>query len=632
MKKILILLFCTVALMFLVSTYSLKISDKLYDKSEKIETSNYLRNIENGKRIEQKIIAKYNNFQRIDIEFEPFKEKSNISGKITIGIDDSEGKNIAKQEIIRNYVREKNTYEFTFSNQKDSLNMEYTFWIEFNKIDNESEFISIRTDDNGKLAIQEYYKNSNKEKFFYIIIIFFSIYIVFFDIYIYNKKEIKIEQIFICTVPVICIFYILTIPNFKNHDELYHWYKSYEVSLGYLRTEIKGNRLGTKMPKSIKYVATDNWKDIDYGIVKQSLNIELQPEETEYIYAETSAVYSAIQYIPQAIGIWIARIFTKNVLLLAYAGRIMNMIVSMICIFFAIKKIPFGKQIILILSYIPIAIEGFSSLSPDAMTISVSFLYISYIMKLAFNDKNNFIEKKQLMFLTMMSIIIALCKIVYIPLTLLLFIIPKEKFKNGKKTQNIIIIIIVASIINLIWLKIASRYLLFFREGDSSIQLKTIFENPINYLQKCLYTLNINFGTLIANMFGQNLGWDDLIPIYDIVPYSFYVMILFIICIDRTIKDKFKKYQKYIMTIITLSISFLIFTSLYIQWTTYGSDSILGIQGRYFIPIFPLVAFLIGSSLKIKTSYKDEEIQKMIGIVGATLQILVISQSIISHL
>ena len=89
-------------------------------------------------------------------------------------------------------------------------------------------------------------------------------------------------------------------------------------------------------------------------------------------------------------------------------------------------------------------------------------------------------------------------------------------------------------------------------------------------------------------------------------------MVTWITIIDQTIKDKFKLYQKFIIAIIILGISGLIFTSLYVQWTTCGSDSIAGIQGRYFIPILPLFILLIGSQLKIKTPYNDKNINKYI--------------------
>ena len=113
------------------------------------------------------------------------------------------------------------------------------------------------------------------------------------------------------------------------------------------------------------------------------------------------------------------------------SGRIVNMIFALFVLYFAIKLMPFGKKLLLIPAMIPIAIEGFTSLSPDAMTISVAFFYIAYILHLAFGTKEQ-LGIKEKVILLISSIVIALCKIVYIPLVGLILIIPKRIQKCGK--------------------------------------------------------------------------------------------------------------------------------------------------------------------------------------------------------
>lgn len=627
-----IILGIIILLILLMAFYSLKVSDKFYKTSEKVEASDYEKNLVVGKKLEYKIKADENNFARIDIQFEPLKSEKNIAGEVVIGIDDTEGNNITETKITRNYIREKPIYEFEFEKQKNSKDKEYLLWIRFDKIEDGKNFFSVKTDSQGNIAIQKYYESNAKQLLFTLVTITFCIYVFGICVYIYKKKDLKIEKIFLYTVPVICLFYMFCIPTFKNHDELWHWFKSYEVSIGQFVTGVDGDTLGTQMPENISKAATENWTTIDYEKVREYLNLDLEPDNKTLLYAETSAVYSPVQYIPQGLGIFIARLFTNKVLLLAYAGRLMNMIVSILCIYFAIKKIPFGKKIILMASYIPIAIEGFTSLSSDAMTISVAFLYIAYILSLAFSKENEIIGKKQFTILTILSVVIALCKIVYIPLTLLLLLIPKEKFKNKKKIKNVVIIIGIACIINLIWLKVASIYLAHFREGDSAVQVKSILTNPIKYIQNCLYTLNVSEGFWITSMFGQNLGWGEFIDVHSFAPYAFFILTLWIMCIDETIKEKLNKYQKWIIALIIFAIVGLIFTSLYVQWTTCGNDTIMGIQGRYFIPILPLIIILIGGELKIKTQYSEENTNKLIGIVGTILQIFAITQCLICHL
>ena len=451
---------------------------------------------------------------------------------------------------------------------------------------------------------------------------------------IYYKKNIKVENLFLMIVPFTCIFFLITMPTFKNHDEYYHWLKAYEVSEGYLMTPNKDGVQGSLMPESVANVCPTDWTTMTYADVKEKLKHPLEKEKQAILNPETAAVYSFAQYVPQAVGIFLSRLVTDNTYLITYAGRIMNMIVSILLLYFAIKIMPFGKKLLLIPAMIPIAVEGFTSLSPDAMTISMSFLYIAYILYLAFGNKEK-IGIKEKIILLVMSVIIALCKIVYIPLVGLLLIIPKEKFKtetNKNKILNICIIAVISVVINLIWLGIASRYLANFREGDSKVQVLLALKNPIQYIQTVLYTMNLNGSNYLMQLFGSDLGWGELVKLYAVVPYSILAIYLFIAVTDEEIKNKFKTYQLVWIALVVLAVVALVFTSLYVQWTTGGKESISGVQGRYFLPILPLVMLLLGSMIKVQTSYRKENINKFLAISTLVLQIYTISQIIVVHL
>ena len=198
--------------------------------------------------------------------------------------------------------------------------------------------------------------------------------------------------------------------------------------------------------------------------------------------------------------------------------------------------------------YIPIIIEGFTSLSPDAMTISVSFLFIAYVFNLKFNPDIKKINLKHKVILAILSIIIALCKIVYIPLVGLLMLLQKEKFKSTKqKWINVVLIGGVALIINLIWLKISAAYLTDFRGGDSKFQVLNILMNPINYMQMLLYSIDLNGNSYILSMFGSNLGWGELVNLNSIIPYALFILLIGITIIENDIKDKFNIFDKTII-------------------------------------------------------------------------------------
>lgn len=646
----------SIILIILLMTYMVNISDKLYKKIDYKIGDSYVEDIDTDTTITQKFIAEYNNLEKLYIEFEPFKDSSNVGGDVLIGVRDEDGNIIKEEKITRNYIRENTTYKLKFKKQKLSQGKEYELYIKFvdhekydkfytvkyskeNKIENYKLLIN-GVEEEGTISFAQLYSN-NKKVYAYILTNIIMIFAVMsISIYIFKGKNIKEENIFLLTVPVICLMFMATMPTFKNHDELYHWIRTYEVSTGVLATKVEDGVQGTKMPEAITAIMKSNWETTTYSDVNYALGIEMDKDNTYTIDSKTAAVYAFVQYIPQAIGALVARVFTSKPLIMAYAGRLFNIIFAMFVLYKAIKLMPFGKKIFLIISYIPIVIEGFSSLSPDAMTTSISFLYIAYILNLAFDEKK-IVGLKQKIFLTLLSIIVALCKIVYLPLVLLLFLIPKEKFCNTgkedkspitKKILNIMLIAGIAVVINLLWLGFSSRYLLNLRDGDSKYQVLLLFKNPIMYIQELIYTFNLYGNNYLTGMLGESLGWGELIRLNFIVPSVLFVLLIIELVTDETLRNKFSGWQKFVIFITFLIIFGLIFTSLYVQWTTIGSESILGVQGRYFIPILPLLMLLIGNDIKIKSGYNDKSVLKAVAITGLLINIIVILTIIINHL
>jgi uncharacterized membrane protein len=100
---------------------------------------------------------------------------------------------------------------------------------------------------------------------------------------------------------------------------------------------------------------------------------------------------------------------------------------------------------------------------------------------------------------------------------------------------------------------------------------------------------------------------------------------------DNTIKDRFSKKQKRIIRIILFIIVVLIFCSLYVQWTTKKSVEIQGIQGRYFLPIFPLIVMLLGD-IKVKSEYSEKNMANIIAGTSLLTQSIVIMELVMTHL
>lgn len=269
-----------------------------------------------------------------------------------------------------------------------------------------------------------------------------------------------------------------------------------------------------------------------------------------------------------------------------------------------------------------------TSCSPDAITISIAFLFIAYTLKLSLQeDKIKIIE---LVVLTILGIILSLCKIVYLPIILLIFIIPKEKFKSLKiKLILLVCILIVCTLINLTWLNIASKYLVGYKNNKSASQVEYILNNPVEYIKILVYTINQNFDNYIVSMVGNSLTWSGRVSISTITVY--FLLGCFIISNIFEKRKEWSNSQMFVCICGSVLTVLLIFTSLYVQWTAKNKYIIDGVQGRYFIPILPL-SIIISTKLFQVEKFNNEKIIKIIGVIGMITSLDVIFNLLIQFI
>ena len=458
---------------------------------------------------------------------------------------------------------------------------------------------------------------------------------------IISIKEILPEKALLLIMPLFCLLILITIPVGRGHDEVMHWYKAFEISEGQLMTPIdEENRISiAKLPKGVENIVVEREK----GTFKYIDNISLFNEKIDYneyvpVINQNSSAYCFVQYIPNVIGIFIGKVLTQNQLVIAYITRLSNMVFCIVIMYFSIKKIPFGKNILLALSIIPISIEGFATISPDGITIAMCAMFISYVFYVAF-DKNKMCEKKDIILLTIIGAIVSLCKIVYMPLIFLVFIIPKEKFSSkANRIKAISTIVSIGVLLNLIWLGFGSMALLktntntYFDTNESVTLYKviTLLSNPIEYMQKLFYTIGININEYFISLFGGYLEWNEMVKL-PIVAFMTFVLLILTTLVEKNSKVKVEKYQKIIISSIITIITLLIFTSLYIQWSGVNLKYIDGVQGRYFLPILPLILIFI-PKVELKTKYSNNDITKLICTFSYMIQLYTTANIVALHI
>lgn len=636
---VLIFLFLLIEYKYRVETtkYELSGNEKYYlicyDYSGKAEKSDI--------KEEQTFTAKYDGLNYIYINFYRGQKKCDLSQTVNIKIEEVDtGNVICEKNVGIKNLEYSLSYKVDFDVQKHSKDKLYKITVSYNTstpylpyFKNISDSTKVTMD--GEQINEEIYLKIgyyNKEEHLLIITLVIILEIIVFLIasYILDKTDLKEETAFLLIVPMFCIIMSLVIPLGRGHDETVQFYREYGIVNGEI---LAGNQImvPVALRNTFETIYSDSRLTNKSYLEILECNEQIDTNSKEYVWITTTSIYNPVQYTGTLVGLFLAKLITKTPIIFMYLGRLSNIVISVILLYKAIKMMPFGKKILLLASIIPIAIEGFSTLSSDGFTIAICYFFIAYILNLAFNKEIKILSKKHKIFIGVLSCIIACCKIVYFPLVLLILIIPKEKYGGlNEKVKEDVLVIFLTILINITWL-IFGFSILISRGGESGSQ--TILEaikNPIKFGQMVLYTINNNSNKYLLSAFGNQLEWGEQVDGTTFV-IAFIALTTFITLTDESIKKKFSNKQKIVLGIVVIMIIGLIFCSLYVQWTQIESPEIQGVQGRYFIPIMPILLLLLGD-IKVKSEYSSNKLTKMICLYSLIFLIYTMFILIISHL
>ena len=424
----------------------------------------------------------------------------------------------------------------------------------------------------GSVCYTLSYENDYMRIIFLICGIVIGLAVIIMTVLRVNENIIMMTVLVICMTVLSVLFPLDTIP-----DERHHFFRAYEVAnVSLISGHLDNGGGGNYLPESVERYLDDG-AVIDWNNTKQ-------------IGFQNTALYSPVNYIPQALGIKITQLFTNKVAYLYRAGRIANAVVNLLLCILALHVIPFGKRILFSIIIFPVAVQEMISLSPDGFTIAISILFFAYILRLTYAQDS--VKKKDFIIILLLGLVLSLLKIVYVFLVLLVLIIPRERFAS-KKNEMLFKGggIIASGILNAIWLSISAGYMIEFQQGvDSGAQVKWIITHIVEYYGVVVKTIIMYMDVWVGNMISSTMG-TLCVDTWNMVWITFLIIIVYEICNCFTYKITIKKREIIVLMGVFLLTSALILTSLYVQWTSLENDFIRGGQGRYFIPIIGCLCF-----------------------------------------
>lgn len=442
-------------------------------------------------------------------------------------------------------------------------------------------------------------------------------------------KDFSIEKLFVLIALLFGLLYVLILPPFQSVDEGMHFFRTYQISQGKIVSQNRDGVVGDILPQSLSnfyelYVPFI--KNIDkkqtLENIKRDLKLDVNPENTVFTEFRNTSLYSPVCYISQLPGVIIAKFFNPSLGFIYYLGRLSNLLIYCLLAYWAIRLTPFYKCPMLLLALMPMSLSLAGAYTCDVAVFGLNFLWVSMILKALTNDR---ITKNFIALLIFLAFLIALTKS-YILILPLIFLLPINKFKNKPEYLSCIAGVFLAVSAGLFITYLCNKELTLNMKdtvANADLQFEFIKSHPLSYIWVLVKTFLIKTPRIYITMIGV-LGWQD--TKLDFITYLIYPVLMYFAVMADNFKFTLAKWQKYIIGFVLIIGTIITYTSLYLMWSPVGNNVVLGLNGKYFIPMMlPLLLLFKKDAAKF-----DYEKVKF-AIVIALILILVSSELSLLH-
>ena len=434
-----------------------------------------------------------------------------------------------------------------------------------------------------------------------------------------------------CAVSMGLVFSFMT-PPWTISDERTHVDTVYMVSNSLLGiTDTPGPEKMYKracdIDMSMNYtmpITTARYRAVESGLFAPASSVHSTSSgnglELTACFAETSlANVSILCYLPSAVGFTIARLLGRN----------------MITMFMAARWV-YGGACLAAIALFPKTLQQIASCSYDGVVIAGTFLFIAYCIAAAYDRRFSIMD---LLILFLSGFFVASSKGgTYVPLLGIALMIPftaKKLHRENIELQSVwkgITAALLGSCAVLFFGKFVGLVFgMLTRQSGTAVygagvsertlySLSDLISSPGKLIDLFLNTVNVRGDGLISEMVGKNLcqRW--------YLVFAFLFLAFLGILHERksgdgiereTVSDQKSQHTlpchinmggRVWLLFLAASSTALVFLSMLVAFTTKGAAYIEGIQGRYLLPIIPLVYLAAENRVLSREGIRDDHI------------------------
>lgn len=466
--------------------------------------------------------------------------------------------------------------------------------------------------------------------------------------FFYGKKW-KMESLFVMAAAGFGILYLFVLPPLSAPDEVSHYISAYKLSnqmLGKTATEEHGLvyiREEDQWIEDIYGELSVDGASVEDGSVQPDVLGQTLTEETYRLIHEKGWLggeadgnsnenvisnqwtvrTTPLAYVPQALGMTLVRLFGAGSISLLFMGRLMNLAFYVAVTYLAMKRLPFGKEVLFGVALLPMTLHLTGSMSYDTVILGLTFYFTAVCLDLAYEKEQVRVRDS----LTLAAVIFVLgpCKMVYAAVMGLCLLIPVRKFGGWKRYLTAAAVVLAAFVVSMVLVN-----------SQTIVTYATETETYVSWAEEAGYSfaqllgnpklvLRLFYNTLVwqaehyhMTMIGAWLGNVDVVLEVPYLAVCWFTISLLLLTLRKPGEMiQIRGGQRIWVWVTCFGCAAAILFSMLLAWTPVSSRIITGVQGRYFLPILPVFLMSIKQDFAVLTRNRDREILFLMCVVNA---------------
>ncbi|MEE3377546.1 MAG: DUF2142 domain-containing protein [Lachnospiraceae bacterium] len=299
--------------------------------------------------------------------------------------------------------------------------------------------------------------------------------------------------------------------------------------------------------------------------------------------------YSILCYWPQTLGLTLGRVLGLSAIACAYLARLGIFIFYVWGCCHAVRVTPVGKSIFAFIALMPMPLSNSSGISYDPLVFITTMNFTASVLALNHKPASKKLWIEAMIWAFMVGGTKGGGYLILLPLVVLLF--DRTKIKESSiRCLSIIGSGVFSVLLFNKLLQVGNALFQFGAENNGNMSTMDALRDPIRYLQMSFLTYISEGNDFIFDLIGTNLAWvERTVPAYVLAGLALIVIIYAVMEKDELTLDKRHKYVfVFIIALLTVTLPAML-----LSFTYKGARMVLGLQGRYYLPIHALILLLL---------------------------------------